>query len=207
MALWDQLFLTLWFLAVVVLIFRVLTALRLFFQFRGQRLVTCPETRKPAAVSVAAGLAASRALFREWPLQLKQCSRWPEREDCGQYCLSQVEAAPQDCLVWTIVSRWYEGRKCAYCGKPFGKIHHLDRRPAFLNREGKTQQWDQVLPEQLPEIFANCRPVCYSCHIAQTFRREYADLVVDRPRWERGAGGEIICHPLEDEKLEDELSH
>jgi hypothetical protein len=33
----------------------------------------------------------------------------------------------------------------------------------------------------LQETFATHQPVCWDCHIAQTFRREHAELVTDRP--------------------------
>jgi len=56
-------------------------------QRRGSRIVTCPETKKPAAVEVAVGAMSSggyRVLDR---LRLDNCSRWPLRQDCGQECL------------------------------------------------------------------------------------------------------------------------
>ena len=35
--------------------------------------------------------------------------------------------------------------------------------------------------EQLPEIFATHQPVCWNCHIAESFRRLHPELVTDRP--------------------------
>lgn len=168
--------------AIYLLRFRLAPALRLYLRFRGKRLVTCPETKKAAALEVAAGHAPREALVGRWHLQLDDSSRWPERQACGQECLSQIEAASEDRLVWTIVSRWYEEQTCVYCQKPFGQIKRLDHRPALLDANRKTGQWDEVAAEKLPEVLATHRPVCWNCHIAQTFRREHPDLVVDRPR-------------------------
>jgi hypothetical protein len=53
-------------------------------------------------------------------------------------------------------------------------------------------QWSEIPAEELPEVFETHLPVCWSCHIAETFRREYPKRVVDRP-WKRGALGEYIA--------------
>ena len=156
--------------------------LRTYLRYRGERLVVCPETQKPAAVDVAAGPAARHALVGDLSLRLSDCSRWPEREGCGQDCLSQVEADPASCLVWNIVARWYADKTCAVCHKPFGEIHWHDHPPALLDAEKRTAQWIEVPPEKLPEVFATHWPVCWNCHVAESFRREHPDLVVDRPR-------------------------
>ena len=77
---------------------------RRYFAIRGRRLVECPETKAPAAVNVNAARAAVAG-----QLTLSECSRWPERQSCGRECLAQIERAPQDCLVRTVVTKWYEG--------------------------------------------------------------------------------------------------
>ena len=41
-------------------------------------------------------------------------------------------------------------------------------------------EWAQVTPENLPAILAVYRPVCWTCHVTDTFRREHPELVVDR---------------------------
>src|ERR1700745_2868323 len=99
-------------LAVALFVFRAVPGVRAYFKLRGQRLVTCPETRLPAAVEVAAGEAALGAFVNEPTFRLQECSRWPERESCGQECLQQIEANPQGCLVWNVVAEWDSGKNC-----------------------------------------------------------------------------------------------
>lgn len=146
-----------------------------FLKFRGTRLITCPETQAPAAVEVDAAGAALTANLR-----LRDCSRWPERRDCGQACLRQIEAAPEDCLVRNILTRWYERKSCAYCGKPLGTIDWLEHRPALMSPQRVTKQWRDVPPETLPATLADHLPVCWNCHVAETFRRAHPELVTDR---------------------------
>ncbi|HUA16905.1 MAG TPA: hypothetical protein VMG31_16545 [Verrucomicrobiae bacterium] len=167
-------------LAVGLFVFRAIPGVRAFFQFRGQRIVTCPETHTPAAVDIAAGEAAAGAFLKEPTLRLKECSRWPERQGCGQECLQQIEADPEKCLVWNIVSKWYEGKSCVFCHKEIGPLHHLDHAPALLGPSFKTVEWNEIRPEQLPEIFASHQPVCWNCHVAESFRRLHPELVTDR---------------------------
>ncbi|MGA8313431.1 MAG: hypothetical protein WB755_25635 [Terriglobales bacterium] len=161
---------------------RVIPALQTYFMYRGKRLITCPETLTKEAVDVAAGKAASSVFVGGSTLCLDQCSRWPERQDCGQECLRQVEADPENCLVWNIVSDWYEGQKCVYCHKRFGRLHHLDHTPALMGPDHRTIEWDHVRLNQLPDLFSTCKPVCWSCHVTETFRQEHPEMVVDRSR-------------------------
>jgi hypothetical protein len=166
-------------------------SIRTYRRFRGQRLVTCPETRNPAAVHVNVARAAAKAFLGKEQVQLDQCSRWPDRRECGQECLSEVYADPQNCLVWNIVADWYKGKSCAYCRKPFSEMHWHDRRPALLSRERIAKQWHEIAPETLREVLETYLPVCWDCYIAETFRQQNPDRVLDRG-WERGAGGEYV---------------
>jgi hypothetical protein len=167
-------------LAAALFVSRAVPGVRAFFKFRGKRLVTCPETHTPEAVHLAAKEAGLGAFFNEPTLRLDQCSRWPEREGCGQDCLQQVESDPEKCLVWNIVAKWYEGKKCVFCHKAIAPLQHLDHAPALLGRDFRTTEWNQINPEDLPQIFATHQPVCWNCHVAETFRREHPELVTDR---------------------------
>ena len=167
-------------LAVGLFVFRAIPGVRAYFDYRGKRLITCPETQKTAAVDVAAGEAALGAFLKEPTLRLKECSRWPERQGCGQDCLQQIEADSESCLVWNIVSKWYEGKKCVFCHKLIGPLHHMDHAPALLGPDFKTAEWKDLRPEQLPEVFSRYQPVCWNCHVAESFRRLHPELVTTR---------------------------
>ncbi|HKU26455.1 MAG TPA: hypothetical protein VJQ54_13355 [Candidatus Sulfotelmatobacter sp.] len=162
-------------------VLRAVPGIRAYWQLRGQRLVTCPETHKPEAVSVAAAEAGLGAFFNEPTLRLRECSRWPERQNCGQDCLQQIDCDSEKCLVWNIVSKWYEGKKCVFCQKLIGALHEWEHAPALLGPDFKTKEWKDVRPEKLPETFSTHQPVCWNCHVAETFRRVHPELVTDRP--------------------------
>ena len=155
--------------------------LRTYRKYRGKRIITCPETHRDAAVRVAAGKVAVEAAAGAPHLQLSSCSRWPEKEDCGQDCLAQIKSDPNGCLVQTIVNHWYAGQSCVACHRPIGKINWHEHPPALVDEQLQTVQWNEVPLEHLQETFATHQPVCWDCHIALTFRREHAELVTDRP--------------------------
>jgi len=187
-------------LAVAFVAGRLFAGGRFYSRFRGKRLVTCPETHHTAAVEVDAkalakeitrrGTVAPQAGLVETKqgLRLRECSRWPERQDCPQGCLHQIETAPEQCLVRHIVDQWYAERPCVFCQRPIREIDWLQQKPALLTPDQGTVEWNEIAPERLPEVFQTCQPVCWSCHVAEKFRREHPDLVVDR-KWERGADG------------------
>ena len=174
-----------------IVVFSLALSIRTYLRYRGQRLITCPETKDPAAVHVDVAKAASKAFLGKEQVQLDQCSRWPERQNCGQECLSQVYADPEHCLVWNVVVDWYKGKSCAYCQKPFLEMHWHDRHRALLSPDRVAKQWNEIPAEKLPEVFRTHLPVCWDCYIAETFRRQNPDRVLDRA-WERGAGGEYV---------------
>ena len=151
-------------------------------KFRGRRVVTCPETHKPAGVVVDAAHAAATAFSKSPQLRLSACSRWPERADCGQGCLAQVEASPEDCLVRNILIEWYRGKACASCGRPFGEIEFAGAKPALLRADGVSVEWSRVPAEELQETLAASSPVCFACHTANRLVHEHPELALDRGR-------------------------
>lgn len=140
------------------------------FGWRKTRVITCPENDKPAAVTMKATSFA-----------LRTCSRWPEMAGCDQACLSQIAAAPHECELRTIVTRWYDAKTCHYCARPIGAIVWHERPPALL-LAGVTREWREFAPQDLPGVFATAQPVCWACHIVETFRREHPEKVVERMR-------------------------
>ncbi len=165
----------------VLVIYEVSHFLRGYLQFRGQRLVTCPESQRPAGVRLAAAKIAGESILGVPHLELSNCTRWPEKRGCAQECLSEIREANASCLVGNIVNQWYAGKNCVYCHRPFTAIHWHDHPPALVDEKGKTVLWNEVLLENLQDTMATHVPVCWSCHLAETFRREHPELVTERP--------------------------
>lgn len=155
--------------------------IRAYWTSRGRRVVTCPETGKPAGVDLDKRHVAVTSVGGRPNLRLSDCSRWPEREACGQECLEQIRQSPEGCLVRSMLTQWYQDKACYFCGKTFGDIHWMDHKPALLDMERKILEWEEVPAEHLPGVLETHLPVCFDCNVAETFRRLYPDLVTDRP--------------------------
>ena len=163
-------------------------ALTAFFRMRGKRVIVCPETNKPAGVKVDAAHAALSAVWEKPDIQLKDCTRWPERANCNQACTSQIAVSPEDTLAETMLKKWYVGRTCAICREAIGPIHANQPRPGLMNVASPTHEtltWDEIPADQLPSVLESHLPVCARCQVAETFRRQFPDLVTDRAETEK----------------------
>jgi hypothetical protein len=162
---------------------------RSFSKYRGSRIVTCPETKKPAIVEIDSLHASLTSTVGLPDIRLEECSRWPIKEQCGQECLIDLDVAPERCLVSGVLMRWYRDKNCVYCRKAFTEVHWLDHRPALLSPARKLMGWDEVNVDHLSEVLETHSPVCWDCYIAQTFRMDHPDLVVVRP-WRNNISGD-----------------
>lgn len=131
---------------------------------RETRLVTCPENHQPVAVNPAWSLK----------LRLSACTRWPEKAGCDQACLSQIEVEPNDCLLSTVVSKWYEGKTCVLCHRA------IETPGAVISPEGVAAEWNAFAPEDLPRVFATHQPVCWNCNNVEELLQTRPELVVKR---------------------------
>jgi hypothetical protein len=153
-----------------------------WLKYRGRMVITCPENQRPAGVLVDAPHAAATGLGGLPEFRLSNCSRWPERADCGRECLQQIADSPENCLVRNVLVRWYQGKNCAWCDRPIGEIHHAEREPALLMPDRTSLAWAEIPAERLQETLAAALPLCFSCHTANTMVRTHPDLVIDRSR-------------------------
>jgi len=84
-----------WFVLLLVGSFLLVVMLGLWGQsiyshYRGGRAVTCPETHQQVGVRFDAWRAAASELRGKPVFRLADCTRWPQRADCGQDCIPQA---------------------------------------------------------------------------------------------------------------------
>jgi hypothetical protein len=172
-----------WALAAILLgalaVWRLASA---WWTYRGQRVVTCPETKRPAGVAVNAAHAALTAFGKAPELRLSECTRWPEKAGCGQECLGEIRDLGADCLVRNIIAKWYHDKDCAVCGQPIGEIDWTGSRPALLMPDQESVEWKQIPADELIGTLAAALPICFACHTAKRLVKEHPELVTDRHR-------------------------
>ena len=148
---------------------RLIPALRLSRNLAGNRIVWCPETGAVAAVRFETAHAAVTAFVHHDPdLHLAHCSRWPTRGPCDQPCVPQAQAP--DSATARIVAGWANGQRCVLCQKPVVDAPRLGHHIALLSPDGVTNEWPTVPPEGLIEALGSRPPVCWDCHVTETFR-------------------------------------
>ena len=150
-------------------------------RYRGTKIVTCPETGRPTIVEVDALHASMTSTVGLPDIRLENCSRWPLKQQCGQQCLTSLDVEPGQCLVNGVLMRWYRGKPCVYCQKPFDELHWMDHKPALLSPQGELVRWYAVHVDNLSAVLETHLPVCWNCYTAQSFQRKHPDLVVYRP--------------------------
>ena len=170
-----------WVLTVLALGFAMVVFARAYLKYRGKRVITCPETEQYAAVDLDTLHAAFTALFHAPDLRLSSCTRWPERQDCAQDCIRQIEVSPIGCRVREMLTAWYRGKECVYCHRTFTQIHWADHKPALLDLSGKIVEWGSLRPEAVSEVLFTHKPVCWECKVVEGFRSKNSALVVERP--------------------------
>jgi hypothetical protein len=166
-------------LAGLAVLWTLVIALRGRRHVAGVRIVTCPETGRPAAVSFDVGHATLAALVDDEPrLKLADCSRWPVRGPCDQACLPQAEAPASTAT--NIAARWSAGKRCVFCGGALVEAPSVGHHVAVRSSDGMTTEWPDFAPEDLMEALRTRMPVCWNCHVAETFRRQHPELITDR---------------------------
>lgn len=154
---------------------------RAYIRYRDSRLIICPQNGEAAIVEVDALHAALTSPLGQPDIRLQNCGRWPIYQACGQECLLQPDVAPPDCLVRSVLMRWYEFKSCIYCGKPFEQVYLTDHKPALQSPDGQLLLWGELAVKDFQTVLHDYKPVCWDCYIAQSFVRDHPELVVYRP--------------------------
>lgn len=178
----DALYLIIAATIILILVIISRTFFKNYFKWHGKRIVTCPATQQAAAVQVDSKHAAITVVTDVQDIRLNKCSNWPERENCDQACLTQIEAAPENCLARSILEDWFSTHACYYCGKAFEQIHWHDHKPALLSPEKKLVEWEEIAIEALPTLLETHMAVCWNCLIIENFRKQHPELITKVPK-------------------------
>ncbi len=145
----------------------VVLAVRGYRVSRGTRLVRCPEGGDVVQTEVNPWRAALASAFGAESNVVRACTHWPERGQCSQECLHQIETSPTGCREEDLVARWRDGRDCAVCGIHLDTTWQAPNQVAYLGPEGATSQLRDLKAEDLVRLFWSCEPVCWDCHTSQ----------------------------------------
>jgi Protein of unknown function (DUF1761) len=135
--------------AVVSLLMPAVYAVEVYRTRRGVRQVTCPETKRAAAVEIDALHCAATSLAGTEYMRLSGCSRWPEKKTCDQDCvyelfepselrvihkppLPHVAVLTGAGLAWLLGAFWYAD---PVFGRAWMRLHGLSQEAARVRAE------------------------------------------------------------------------
>jgi len=158
----------------------VLLSLHDYYRNRGRLSVTCPDSGKPADVAVDRKFAFWTALRGQEHSRLESCSSWPEKGDCGQECLAQLDPSPEN--VDRLLSKWYEGTSCAVCARALTPADWRRSRLAVLNQDQKLLELREMTLDRLASALESMRPLCWTCHQEERARQAVPPRVLKGDR-------------------------
>ncbi len=148
--------------AILLVALPVGISLQAYFRNRGRRTVTCPENHEPSTVELDNKFAFTTALRGEEHDRLQSCSRWPEKGDCDQECLAQINPSPEN--IERLLQRWYQGKTCVICERALTPADWRRSRLALLNEHQKLFELRHMHLDELPSLLDQMAPLCWNCH-------------------------------------------
>ena len=147
----------------------VALSLQTYYRNRGRQSVKCPDSGHRADVEVDRKFAFWSALRGEEHTRLESCSRWPEKSECGQECLAQIEPSPEN--IERTLAKWYEGKSCAICARALAPADWQRSRLAVLNEQQQLFELRQLRLEEFALRLEHMQPLCWTCHQEERARQ------------------------------------
>ena len=162
--------LTIFFIGAAVLVGMPLAStLQTYFKNKGRRRVTCPDDHTRAEVEVDRKFALQAAMHGKDEMRVKSCTHWPGHGECGQQCLIQVEATPEN--IDRLFTQWFDGKPCNLCGRLLTPSDWRHGRMGFLNDQFQLVELRQIDFEAIGSMPVPKRPLCWKCHQEEKQRR------------------------------------
>ena len=166
--------------AVLVTGLPVALSLQNYYRNRGRQSVTCPDSGQVVDIEVDRKFAFWSALRGQEHSRLESCSRWPEKEDCGQECLAQLEPSPEN--IERQLTKWYQGKTCAICARALSPGDWRRSRLAVLNERQKLFELRDMHLDELQTALQGMRPLCWNCHQEERARQAVAARILKGDR-------------------------
>jgi hypothetical protein len=111
--------------------------------------------------------------------------RWPEKGDCGQECLAQVNPSPEN--IERLLQKWYHGKTCAICDRPLTPADWRRSRLALLNEHQKLFELRHMHLDELPSVLDQMAALCWNCHQEERARQAESPRLLKGDRRKYGS--------------------
>lgn len=138
-------------------------------QNRGRHGIICPETRNPADIELDGRYAMQTAAHNYEHSRIASCSRWPEKDECDQECLAQVNPSPEN--IERLLSKWCSGKVCGLCDRALRASDWAFSRIGWLDENRKLIELHDIELKNLQQELQDKRPLCWTCHLQERERQ------------------------------------
>lgn len=160
-------------------------SLQAYLRNRGRRRVICPDNGDSVTVELDNKYAFSTALRGQEHDRLHTCTRWPEKGDCGQECLAQVNPSPEN--IERLLQKWYHGKTCVICDRALTPADWRRSRLALLNEHQKLFELRHMHLDELPSVLDQMAPLCWNCHQEERARQAESQHLLKSDRRKYGS--------------------
>ena len=136
--------------------------LHTYYENRGRKAVKCPDTDQTADIEMDHGFALKTAMRGQERSRVQSCSQWPQHGECGQECLVQVDASPEN--LERLFARSLSGSTCASCTREITPSDWRQGRLGVLDQEHRLFELRDMPVDDLQAVLRETRPLCWTCH-------------------------------------------
>jgi hypothetical protein len=151
-----------------------------YYKNRGRQSVTCPASHQAADIEVDRQFAFWTALRGQEHSRLQSCSQWPEKGDCGQECLAQIDPSPEN--IERLLTKWQERKRCAICTQALTPGDWRQGRLAGLDQNQKLIGLREMTLDRFAATLENMRPLCWNCHQEERERQPVPAVILKGDR-------------------------
>jgi hypothetical protein len=144
-------------------------SLQNYYRNRGRQSAICPENGEAVNIELDSKYAFWTAWQGQEHTRLKSCTRWPEKGDCGQGCIEQIDPSPEN-FERLMLDR-YKDKTCGICARPISPVDWRGGRLAWLDSQLKLVELREVDAHGLQFAMEGMRPLCWTCHQEERVRQ------------------------------------
>ena len=112
--------------------------------------------------------------------RLQSCSRWPEKGNCEQDCLVQVDQSPEN--LERLFAKGMRQELC-YLHPPDHSVGLATRPARSFEPAAELFELRDMSPDDLEAVLAQTRPLCLQCHQGERQRQAGPRLVLKGDRF------------------------
>jgi hypothetical protein len=143
--------------------------LHTYYENRGRKAVKCPDTWQTADVEIDHSFVLESAMRGQERSRVQLCSHWPQNAECGQECLVQIDASPEN--LERLFARSLAGSTCAICTRQITPSDWRQGRLGVFDQKQQLLELRDMSVADLQSTLQDSRALCWKCHQEERVRQ------------------------------------